>query len=209
MKKYSVYMHTFPNGKKYIGITSDIDNRFRNGKGYSHQGKIWNAIKHYGWNNINHEILLDDLTQEQAEKVETVLIQAFDSVRNGYNTSIGGDKINATYLNDHILKMIRESKRMDTKYGLKKKDDDIVSLAENAKYNKEDAQLFNQADDLIESTFDEYKAYGGAGPIVDRDNRRIDCYWWTMAQLVSNNISILKNNDYPYQRVLCDDFFHS
>lgn len=209
MKNYCVYMHTFPNNKKYIGISSDVQNRFRSGKGYSSQEKIWNAIKHYGWDNIKHEILIDKLTKEQAEKIEALLIQSFDSIENGYNTAIGGDKINATYLNAHILLMIRESKRIDKKYGQKQKNDDIVSLAEKSKYSKEDAYLFNRADDLIESTYDEYKSYCGQNPLCDLAAMRIDCYWWTMAQLVSNNISILKNNDYPYQRVLCDDFFHS
>jgi predicted GIY-YIG superfamily endonuclease len=70
MKKYCVYCHDFPNGKKYIGITSDVEKRWRNGKGYETQGKIANAIKHFGWNNIKHEVLIDGLTQEQAEKIE-------------------------------------------------------------------------------------------------------------------------------------------
>lgn len=32
---YKVYKHTFPNGKKYIGITKlTVENRWRSGKGY-------------------------------------------------------------------------------------------------------------------------------------------------------------------------------
>lgn len=34
-KKYIVYVHIFPNGKKYFGITSKAPNqRWENGKGY-------------------------------------------------------------------------------------------------------------------------------------------------------------------------------
>ena len=64
-KKFCVYRHIFPNGKSYIGITSKKPNqRWENGKGYSKTGQnaIYNAIKKYGWDNIKHEILFDNLT---------------------------------------------------------------------------------------------------------------------------------------------------
>lgn len=35
---YSVYVHTTPNGKRYVGMTSrDLSARWRNGLGYSTQ----------------------------------------------------------------------------------------------------------------------------------------------------------------------------
>lgn len=169
-------------------MTSDVEKRWRNGKGYETQGKIANAIKHFGWNNIKHEVLIDGLTQEQAEKIEALLIQAYDSIENGYNTSIGGDKINASYLNEHVLHMIRESKRIDELYGYEQKDDDIISIAEKAKYNKEDADIFNRADELIETKYNEYKKYKRTTLIIDFAEVRIDCYWWTMARVISNSM---------------------
>ena len=187
-KNYCVYEHVFPNGKKYIGISCDAEKRWRNGKGYETQPKIARAINKYGWNNIKHEVLIDGLTQEQAEKIEALLIQAYDSIENGYNTSIGGNKINASYLNEHVLHMIRESKEIDEKYGCEQKDDDIISIAEKAKYDKEYADIFNRADELIETIYDEYKKYKGTSIMIDFAEVRVDCYWWTMARVISNSM---------------------
>lgn len=46
MKKYIVYCHIFPNGKRYVGITSQKPNeRWRNGRGYKGSNAVYNAIK--------------------------------------------------------------------------------------------------------------------------------------------------------------------
>ena len=88
---YSVYRHTCPNGKIYIGITSKNPEirwrgRYRNNKHFS------SAIKKYGWENIKHEILFENLTQEEAEQKEIELIQKYDSTNQekGYNIAKGG-----------------------------------------------------------------------------------------------------------------------
>lgn len=45
---YTVYFHTFPNGKRYIGITKqEPKRRWRDGKGYEGQA-VYNAILKYG-----------------------------------------------------------------------------------------------------------------------------------------------------------------
>ena len=54
--EYAVYMHTFPNGKRYIGISRNISRRFRNGKGYEGQPIIWSAIQKYGWESVNQAL---------------------------------------------------------------------------------------------------------------------------------------------------------
>lgn len=90
---YKVYMHIFPNGKKYIGITTlDLERRWANGKNYEKQ-MVYNAIKKYGWGNIKHELLFENLTKEQAEKKEIELISLYKtSDRNfGYNIELGGN----------------------------------------------------------------------------------------------------------------------
>lgn len=90
---YSVYVHTFPNNKKYIGVTSKKPEiRWgANGCNYKNPYMI-NAIKKYGWNNIKHEIIAKDLTVDQASEMEIELIKKYNSAdkRYGYNISLGG-----------------------------------------------------------------------------------------------------------------------
>ena len=93
-KKYCVYMHTVPNGKVYIGITSQKPSqRFGRGRGYWHNEHFLRAISQYGWDNIKHDILKTGLTREQAIIEEKNLIAAYDATNyeKGYNMMTGGD----------------------------------------------------------------------------------------------------------------------
>lgn len=89
---WTVYKHTAPSGKVYIGITSQkVKNRWGNGHGYKDQ-IFYRAIKKYGWENINHEILFEGLTKKQAGEMEQHLIEKYDCiVPKGYNKSKGGE----------------------------------------------------------------------------------------------------------------------
>ena len=89
---YVVYRHIFPNGKSYIGITSQNPywRRWRGGSGYHDQPKMYNAIKKYGWENVLHEVLAKGLSLNDANRVEQEMVAKFDSVANGYNISSGG-----------------------------------------------------------------------------------------------------------------------
>ena len=94
MKNYKVYKHTFPNAKVYIGITSykNVNYRWQNGKGYKTQEFMRKAIEKYGWDNIKHEVLFENLTKEQAEHKEIELISLYKSCNKnyGYNVDNGG-----------------------------------------------------------------------------------------------------------------------
>jgi group I intron endonuclease len=93
MKKWSVYIHTSPSGKAYIGITCDIKHRWRgNGSGYKGSTRIWYAILKYGFDNFKHDILYRGLTKAEAEKKEIELIKQYNSTdeRFGYNLQQGG-----------------------------------------------------------------------------------------------------------------------
>lgn len=87
-KKFCVYKHTFPNGKVYIGITSQIpEDRWCKGKGYASQKIIYSAILHYGWENIVSEIVCSNLDVTKAEEIEKELIDKYKSNNRdfGYN----------------------------------------------------------------------------------------------------------------------------
>ena len=88
-----LYMHVSPSGRKYIGITQqEPQERWRNGKGYPRNKHFQNAIKKYGWENFEHIILFDDLTEDEANEYEEELIDLFDTTnpQKGYNLHTGG-----------------------------------------------------------------------------------------------------------------------
>lgn len=90
--KFSVYVHTNKiNGKKYVGQSSNIIERWKNGgKNYFSSVKFFRAIQKYGWDNFTHEILYDNLNKDTANKIEKALIRKYDSINNGYNIQEGG-----------------------------------------------------------------------------------------------------------------------
>ena len=94
---YSVYMHTSPSGKRYIGITKQKpEARWRKGKAYQNNSYFTHAINKYGWENFQHEVLYEVDNLEDAKKLEIELIAKYRSdERNfGYNITKGGDPCN-------------------------------------------------------------------------------------------------------------------
>lgn len=94
MNNYSVYKHTTPSGKVYIGITSKpVEERWLNGRGYARNEHFFNAIKKYGWDNIEHRVLASGLSKEEASEVEKMYIALFRSheIKHGYNLTEGGE----------------------------------------------------------------------------------------------------------------------
>lgn len=92
-RKYCVYMHKCPNGKSYIGITSqEAAERWRNGEGYKNQ-MFYRAIQKYGWDKIEHSILFTGLSKEEAEEIEIEFILKLKTNQKdfGYNISNGGN----------------------------------------------------------------------------------------------------------------------
>lgn len=87
---YNIYLLTFPNGKVYVGITSQIEkNRWKNGKGYISNNAMYNDILKYGWQNIKKDILFKDFSLSEAREKEKELIIHYRShlKKYGYNRS--------------------------------------------------------------------------------------------------------------------------
>lgn len=115
-RSYTVYKHTSPSGKCYIGITGQNppEKRWQNGRGYKHNKYFSSAISKYGWDNFSHEILLSNLTKKEAEESEIKLIAKYKSSdRNfGYNLDFGGS--GAGKMSDETKKKLSEShKKID------------------------------------------------------------------------------------------------
>lgn len=94
-RSYCVYKHTNrANGKVYIGITYDINYRWRHGGcAYKSNRHFWQAIEKYGWDGFDHEVLYQGLSKEAACEHEIRLIAEHKATERefGYNKSAGGD----------------------------------------------------------------------------------------------------------------------
>lgn len=84
-EKYSVYVHTFPNGKRYVGRSKNPLTRWNNGRGYMTNEAMYKDIEKYGWDNIEHSIIAENLTLEEANRLERNIIDYYNLVEEGYN----------------------------------------------------------------------------------------------------------------------------
>ena len=91
---FTVYKHTTPSGKVYVGITGlNVHQRWGSqGNGYCENKHFWSAINLYGWDNIVHEIVATGLSKYDACRLEEQLISEFRSYdpNFGYNQTYGG-----------------------------------------------------------------------------------------------------------------------
>lgn len=127
MGNWSVYMHTCPDGKVYIGATSQKP-RVRWNYGYGYRGSyFYSAIRKYGWNNMLHEVVVSSLTEEQAYALEEELIQKHDATNpdKGYNLSTGrgskgvsiSDETRQRLVNSHLGKKTPHTPEWNHKIG--------------------------------------------------------------------------------------------
>lgn len=138
-RKYCVYMHTNKeNDKKYVGITCQKpETRWHYGKGYAPNKKqkqqntvFYNAILKYGWDNFKHEILSENLTKDEAYKLEQELIILYNSKKpNGYNLTDGGYGT--------IGAIITEERRRKISESLKKRYETMESASKGRKLSPE------------------------------------------------------------------------
>lgn len=115
MNDWKLYCHIFPNGKKYIGITHRNPEERWGKQGERYKGQtVYDAIKKYGWDNIEHRILKENLTQEQACFYERAYIKGWGShiSVNGYNCTWGGEGT-SSYNEEAIYKMWLKNPSLD------------------------------------------------------------------------------------------------
>ena len=143
MKKYCVYVHICPNNKKYVGITSNNPlRRWRSeGKGYKYKNKkFYKAIQKYGWDQITHKILIEGLNKEQACKWESRLIKYWNTYKNGYNCTLGGENNSPT---KEISQKISET--IKTKYICKGKNNPMYGKKHSVISKKRMSEALKQA----------------------------------------------------------------
>lgn len=113
MKEYYIYVHRCKlNGKVYVGQTcQNPSRRWRKGEGYKGCSYFYNAIQKYGWDNFEHKIIEEGLTEEEANIREKFWIKIFDSTNQnkGYNLKSGGN--NCSYSENSKKKMSISAKK--------------------------------------------------------------------------------------------------
>lgn len=133
MKEYYglIYRYESPSGKSYIGQTNDELNRKRQHKqaAYNEKDKSYNckfhiAIRKYGFDSFKYEILYTTFCDTLEElinilnKKEIYYIGLYDSYRNGYNMTIGGNQLRGelhpsygTHLSEEHKEKLKDSVR--------------------------------------------------------------------------------------------------
>ena len=71
---YSVYQHVTPDGMYYFGATNNIKRRWRGNGCLYKTTALQPYIEKYGWNNIQHIVLFENQSKEDALKIEDSLI---------------------------------------------------------------------------------------------------------------------------------------
>lgn len=94
-QSYTVYVHINKlNGKRYYGQTKrKVQYRWQAGEGYKrNQPAFYNAIQKYGWDGFEHIIVAENLTLDEANKLESELIAKYHTLahEHGYNILYGG-----------------------------------------------------------------------------------------------------------------------
>ena len=87
-RTYKIYMLCFPNGKKYIGCTSQPMKKRMNG----YKGQMREIMKYFGKANVEVRIISDGLCREEALQREIDMIALFKTrePERGYNIDKGG-----------------------------------------------------------------------------------------------------------------------
>lgn len=90
---YSIYVHTTPDGKKYVGSTKKQNpkKRWRHGSHYKNNDRFREAIKIFGWDNIQHHVIDTVEDKETAIKLEEyyTLLWRTNEPEFGYNIYVG------------------------------------------------------------------------------------------------------------------------
>jgi group I intron endonuclease len=91
-KVFLIYKHTSPSGKSYIGQTRNLFLRNKSHRNDSSGCTLFRkAVIKYGWDGLDHEILKDSLTIDEANEWEAFFIKSLNTITpHGYNLMSGG-----------------------------------------------------------------------------------------------------------------------
>ena len=147
---YCVYVHTNKiNGKKYVGQTCQKpEKRWNSGKGYQDNLYFWRAIQKYGWDGFEHEVVASNLTKEEADNFERLLIKKLDSTNpnKGYNLQDGGSHGQPSELSRENIRKAAQKRNENEEWHRKQSESHIGLQAgeKNGMYGKKHSKEARQ-----------------------------------------------------------------
>ena len=121
MATYIGYIYSVTNlinGKIYIGKTNNLRRRWNEHKyGYTKTSILKRAIKKYGVENFLFDVVAEipfDTTEELnsvLDQLEIYYIELYDTYKNGYNATIGGEGISFYHHSEETKKKISRSNK--------------------------------------------------------------------------------------------------
>ena len=148
------------NGKVYIGFDSNWPNRQQEHK-YSTKYRNQNlylAIRKYGWESFDWEVVYQSKDGDHCLKImEPYFINEYDSYKNGYNSTLGGEgslgRITTKETKDKISKALKNKPKSkehiqlmsETRKGKKPSDEARKKRSESMKRTLQIKKLKNQS----------------------------------------------------------------
>lgn len=176
-KRWKVYVHTNKtNGKKYVGITSreNPNHRWQNGTGYHENSHFRAAIKKYGWDNFEHEILYTGLTAEEAKAIERKLIKEWNTQdRNfGYNMTSGGDGTPDYHPSEETRRKLSEARRKEnlSEETLRRRSEGLRGRAFSEEHKRKIGEGNSKAIDMLSKAGEFLKRFSSAKEAEDELN---------------------------------------
>lgn len=136
------------NGKRYIGMSNNIKIRWRNHKtelkkNKHHSSKLQNAWNKYGKDAFKFEVLHEVDCMEGLELTEKELIKKYDSFKNGYNCSEGGEKLPG-YVQPENTRQALLKRNAGNKYFEGKKHDEETKQLMSKKHSGENNPFYGK-----------------------------------------------------------------
>ncbi len=114
-QSWTLYCHmNKKNGKRYYGITcQQPEQRWLKGCGYAEHLPIGRAIRRYGWDNFEHIVIFNNLSERDAKMLEKLYIAMYETQSEdyGYNITCGGDGVSGFRHNDTSRQKMSAAKR--------------------------------------------------------------------------------------------------
>ena len=117
VNRWTIYMYTFPNGKKYIGATTrPLSHRQGSSwQKYKRSTLLYEAIQEFGTENIDQTILFEGFMENRlAHELEAFFIEVYKTNANrysnpsyGYNQTDGGEGTTAKTITEERREQLR------------------------------------------------------------------------------------------------------